>query len=380
MRLSREADEAEARGEHDEARAIRRAAFEKEAAAAELLKNNGAAEPTRSVLYRSAAVLALRCGLKKESVKLAAAGLSGNPRPDIADELMKILDDAAMDRHFDIRGVTLSDDEFQMSLDTGGFAPASEVSNRILTTESGIYRMIEFKNNIPYSERGNPDIRKQYTIGVSAPRLQSFAVSFQIATPKNTGLFGRENGSQVIAEWFNCLDMFAMNNSDALKRSIDNADYYNNFVGLARELSPDGREIKAVGFTTFVKGQERRSVLAMPRSTSSLELIAVTDRNPTGAAVPIRRPVHIVGELKFADSRRAGADMIELVAKPGGRTKRYRVRVPRGMMADIVRSKFDQMVEIEGTQIGGATGIIDLEKIQTGRQLTLFDSAKTRTK
>jgi hypothetical protein len=48
-------------------------------------------EPTRSVLYRSAASLALECGNEREAERLAAQGLAGDPPEEIADELREIL-------------------------------------------------------------------------------------------------------------------------------------------------------------------------------------------------------------------------------------------------------------------------------------------------
>ena len=49
-------------------------------------------EPSRSVLYRSAATLAMDCGLIKEAFDLAQRGLQGRPPVDIAHELRQILD------------------------------------------------------------------------------------------------------------------------------------------------------------------------------------------------------------------------------------------------------------------------------------------------
>ena len=48
-------------------------------------------EPSRSVLLRSAASLALNCELPLEAEKLACLALSGNPPGDIAEELRDIL-------------------------------------------------------------------------------------------------------------------------------------------------------------------------------------------------------------------------------------------------------------------------------------------------
>jgi hypothetical protein len=48
-------------------------------------------EPSRSVLYRSAATLALDADERQEAGRLARLGLLGNPPPEIADELREVL-------------------------------------------------------------------------------------------------------------------------------------------------------------------------------------------------------------------------------------------------------------------------------------------------
>ncbi len=62
-------------------------AFEKELPAAFLIASNLEAEPTRSVLHRSAATLAIDCGEMRTAERLIAIALSGNPPQEIADEL-----------------------------------------------------------------------------------------------------------------------------------------------------------------------------------------------------------------------------------------------------------------------------------------------------
>lgn len=68
-----------------------RLAYEKEAAAAQLMKDEDV-EPTRSVLHRSAATLAWRCEMYGEAKRLIYRALAGNPPPDIEYELNDLLE------------------------------------------------------------------------------------------------------------------------------------------------------------------------------------------------------------------------------------------------------------------------------------------------
>ncbi len=71
--------------------ALFRSALEKERRAAELWSETSGLEPTRSVLYRSAASLAWNCQDYSEAERLARTGLAGDPPADIAEELGELL-------------------------------------------------------------------------------------------------------------------------------------------------------------------------------------------------------------------------------------------------------------------------------------------------
>jgi len=90
MELADQAFVARLNGDLDKAKEFSRSAFEFERVAAEQLYNNIDAEPSRSVLFRSAATLALDCGDYQEAKRLARIALSGNPPTEIANELQSL--------------------------------------------------------------------------------------------------------------------------------------------------------------------------------------------------------------------------------------------------------------------------------------------------
>ncbi|MEB3231778.1 MAG: hypothetical protein VKJ64_12270 [Leptolyngbyaceae bacterium] len=71
--------------------ALSQAAFAKERLAADLVADQWDMEPTRSVLHRSAASLAIACHQLREAERLIGRALAGNPPSDIADELRDLL-------------------------------------------------------------------------------------------------------------------------------------------------------------------------------------------------------------------------------------------------------------------------------------------------
>ncbi|MEM9153112.1 MAG: hypothetical protein AAGB19_22035 [Cyanobacteria bacterium P01_F01_bin.3] len=78
-------------GDRTKALELVRAAFEKEKAAAEVVAYQFELEPTRSVLHRSAAALAIECNELRHAERLIGRALAGNPPKDIADELRDLL-------------------------------------------------------------------------------------------------------------------------------------------------------------------------------------------------------------------------------------------------------------------------------------------------
>ena len=77
----------------DESIALYTEAFEKEREAALLADFMQNPEPGLSILYRSAASLAMQCGHYREAEQLIAKALSGNPTNEIARELRELLQD-----------------------------------------------------------------------------------------------------------------------------------------------------------------------------------------------------------------------------------------------------------------------------------------------
>src|SRR5687767_4953675 len=92
MELAREANEALKRNEADSYNVLIKKAFDKEKTAAIELTDHLEAEPTRGVLFRSAANLAISAGYWKEAKELIETGLAGKPFPEIQAELKQLLE------------------------------------------------------------------------------------------------------------------------------------------------------------------------------------------------------------------------------------------------------------------------------------------------
>jgi hypothetical protein len=113
MDLAELAQVAKLRGEIEQSNHLLRQAFTQESSAAALIANHWESEPTRSVLHRSAASLAIECEEFEIANRLIATALSGNPPAEIAEELQDLFIQINLRQYLQRRGVAL--DEEQLS-------------------------------------------------------------------------------------------------------------------------------------------------------------------------------------------------------------------------------------------------------------------------
>lgn len=352
MDLAETAAMAKLRGESEQAADLFRQAFEYERSAANLVASDFSAEPTRSILYRSAASLALDHGDVREAERLIATALTGDPPQDIAEELRDLLEQVYFQRHLNLRGWALDADEVQMSIAGKavgyGIASSDEFIDRVQNFEKLIYRTVERKSGTKYREKGNPKkaIRKDFEVYMSVPRAASFAVSLKIGLTQPQ--LSLDLG--ILDELLNCLELFDKANDEALREQIPEEPYYRNFVGLARKLSPDGDDVNVVGFTTLRNGHERKVALTRSRGQDHSVEHMVTTEQPTEL-------VTVQGSLRFADSTKGQTGRIRLVEERG---KTHDIIVPEGMMSDIVKPLWDDDVVVKGVRIGKSINLEDI--------------------
>lgn len=113
MDLAEAAAVARLRGASEQAAQLTRQAFEQENHAAALIASALDAEPTRSVLHRSAASLAIECGELQIAERLIATALSGNPPPEIAEELKDLFIQINLSQYLKRQGIHIDINELQ---------------------------------------------------------------------------------------------------------------------------------------------------------------------------------------------------------------------------------------------------------------------------
>jgi len=137
MGLADRADMEKRRGNLDVARQLYGQAFKLEQSAATALATRYQDEPSRSILYRSAASLAMDIQQFNEAERLIAAALSGFPPPDIAEELRDLLEQI----HLQLRAATDSTEESgEINTFTGELrsADSSTSTSRLQLVKDGL--------------------------------------------------------------------------------------------------------------------------------------------------------------------------------------------------------------------------------------------------
>ena len=355
MELADLAEEAKRAGISDKYLELTREALDLESQAARRLVGETSLEPSRSVLFRSAATLAMDAGEIRIAEQLIAAALAGNPPSELAEELRDLLEDVYFQRHLKVRGVTLAPGDFQMMLEGNavgfGIARSEAFVQRVKDLETLLYRTAERRLGRVFREAGRrvKDLSESLQLYLSVPRAASFAVTFRLGKSNQLELPGIDFSADTMRELLDGISMVNEGNLPALQQVIPDESYRINFIGLVERLSPDGEDIKTVGFTTGSDQGVRIVALATPKKVLRERIRRATQEQQRGTET---KRVEIQGVLLEADATKQKEGVIEVV-DPGGAS--HKIIVPRGMMSDIVKPMFEEEVVVvavrEGTRL-----------------------------
>ena len=261
-----------ARGNTEEAAALFEKALENELAAIQDMEARGSfAEPTYSVLHRSAGTLAMDCKQYRLAERLAAKGLAHAEHPEIAQELRDLLEQVNFHRRLELKGVELGDGEMQLSLSGpevgSGTALLSDLTRIVGNVEDFIYRIIEWTRDLPFRERGRlpKDIKDNYRTFASVPRSGSFAISLKLGSPiGQLSSSGMSETSKIINEFMDIIELAYSSNIMKMEARVPDPAYLRKFRELAEDIAPDGERIHQVGFTAIRNGNTRSVSITKP--------------------------------------------------------------------------------------------------------------------
>lgn len=348
------------RHDHDEAARLFRESLEFEINAIREMESDPL-EPTFSVLHRSAATLAMDCNNTELAERLIASALSREAVPsDIREELRDLLEQVYFRRHLQLRGIDLAEDEVQMSLAGEGVGfgvvHSNEFLERVDRASKLIYRIVDRRHGREFRTAGRLKkvVKEDYEVFLSVPRAASFAVTLKLGRPSaQQKLPGISDTAEVVDEFMNLMNLLSAGDYATIKTEIPEDTYRTNFLQLGRRLAPDGEDVTVVGFTTMRGGTERFVEVSRPRRDIVIPE-TVQDEGPTQEKVVLR------GMLRFADATHEDSGQIKIVDEQGHSTPN--IKVPEGMMGDIVKPLWDSRVVVSGRRVGNVIIMDDIDE------------------
>jgi hypothetical protein len=339
MELAEAADLAKLRKDVRQYHQLIEQAFVLEAQAAHSLSDSDS-EPSRSVLYRSAASLAVECQRYREAEKLVAHALIGNPPEEIIEELRAILETIHFQLNLQQKGIKIESKEIRLAIagrEMGyGFAPSDLVLDRLNNVKTMIHRTIERMRNIDYREGGLSKIANLFPVYLIATKPSSFEIRLTIGEPQ-TPLPGLSDpADDILKEVFTCVEMVNNSEEEALRQRIPDQAYFNNFISHMKKIAPDGELVASVQFSAAFDG-EVKSLALERRKQSILSAKTIIERAESGQDV-----VQLKGKLRFADGLSDSARGKIKLLTPDGRIP---IIIPEGM-DDIVSQLWNQYVDV----------------------------------
>lgn len=362
MDIAEEAFALQRNSDYESAIKLFQHALDLEQQAAFMLELTPENEPSRSILFRSAASLAYHAGDFEFAEKLVAQGLAGYPPPEITEELRDLFDEVTFSRHLSTKGMELSTSEVKMTLlgasITKGIAPADQLLTRVEKISTLVRRTVERKLHLPFQvNRPTPDERSnRFDLFVKALVPSSFAVIFQLGKPiqQMSYLPGELEPQEIVDEVLLCLEYIQYNDVDELKKRIPDESYFDNFVGLAKQIAPDGKDIKTVGFTVVRGGQDK------PISFRKSKREIKTQFSRTRVEEEFET-ITLEGILTFANTpltKKFGTVKI----RNEETKKETPILVPIGLMKDVVQPYYDERVTITAVVKGEKYYYEDMDK------------------
>lgn len=322
-------------------------------------------EPTHAILHRSAGTLALDCNDIRTAERLVAHALAQDPPPDLAQELRDLLEQVHFRAHLELRGVALDEGELQMNL-TGpavgfGMVKFDEFFTRVSDSSRLFHRIAERRRKKPFREKGrvSKEIENTYELFLSTPRAASFSVTLRLGSPVGQQILpGISDAPEVVDEFMDLMDLANASKIAEIRDRIDEPAYFRNFLGLAKKIAPDGDRIRQVGFTAVRNGKLR--CVGVTKRADELKRLM-----PTEVPTVESETVTVRGMLLFADATGSDTNEIKVIDKEN---RPHRVKVPKGMLNDIVRPMWDSVVEISGTSAHNHMVLGDIRKVREEEQ------------
>jgi hypothetical protein len=359
MILADRADKAREALSLEAARELYRQAFELERSAALQFLRKPDVEPTRSVLFRSAASLALDCGEFLEAEKMVCHGLAADPPADLRAELRQLYEQMHFRVFLQDSQLRLMGQQIVVSLwgdaVNPDFVPLREVLDRLKRAERLIYRTAERKSGIAFSEEADSPmaIRQRFPVFQRMQRAASYAVVLQVGqSDMQLSLPFAADAAEIVSEVVDCIGLYNSEDISGLEQRIEDSAYRRNFASIVKRMYPRTPGISGVGIAGMTsQGKMKVVELVHPPQARIVKPLFEPQEAEAG------QPLQIIGQLFLAQS----TPRIKRVGIIDDNGDTHTIDVPEGMLADVVRPYFEARVVADVMKAsGGALSLVDV--------------------
>lgn len=350
MILLQEAIVSRHNGDDDTANKIYKEAFILESQAADLVSKKENSEPTRSILYRSAASLAYQAGEFDSSLNLIGKCLSGEPNVRVKEEIKILYENVNLAIYLNQKKITLTDEEIDFHL-TGNFISYGlifykDFVNRIESLQQIIKRTTQRMSGQAYSSRVRSDILIPALHSPSGSG--SFSITLRIAYNKQRDMI--INPKIVVDEIMDCFDFVQNRKEEELFLKIKDEKYYSNFISNSKIIAPDGESITNIDFIS------KRKEVNFSRTSSDISLHRSLDKESEKNL----EYKEISGTLDLASSKRNRDEFAEITNDNG---ETYKIKINEGL-EDFVKNFYKSKVSVKGLFDGTFIYMDNMEDFQ----------------
>lgn len=357
MHLAQEALVRRESGDLAAARQFAAQALPIEIQAAELIDKAIESEPTRSILFQSAASLAFQAGDYPTAQRLVAEGLSGFPPPKVEQELKELFEQINFDSHLLVRTGALNVAQMQLAIvgqDVGfGRVTYAAFTDRLEAVMSMIRRTVRRLTGEPYRRKGpGSGLSRLFTPIISAPQPGSFSVVIELAQRSNGQQTFLTTGEQVIDQVVEGVRLVQEQQLERLELNIGDKGYFVSFLSAAQQLAPDGESVTMVGLTSAkakVALTQPKAEIVVPDMEIATSRPLMLDASPRGTLRGV------LDEAIARDDNQVGLTTQD--------NKTFTLFVREGM-DDMVRTYFNRLVEVRVEYRDGRSEIASVSGIE----------------
>lgn len=340
-------------GEHDKARAFYAQALEFERQAADEAKT----QPSKAILYRSAAWIALEAEDPAESERLAACGLMAHDVPEKRKQELRAVAEEARMRLYTPMAPPSAVAAILIHMEgpaiAYGMAPPRIVETRKEALLNIVLRTAEREKGLSFRKGGKSSM-EAYLQPVISQQAASVCVQIALMGGIQPDLWLQHE--RIVQQVQRCLAYVCNNNEIALADAIRDTVYRNDFKASATRLTPDGEQVSAVDVITSIRGDSQAPV----RFREKIKY----QPSPSDSSHTI-----VTGTLRAVDETKGKhKDSIKLVETNTNRV--LIIKAPNISIEELTRSFYGRTLQIEvanrGKSLvmhGSPTPLYDLEDL-----------------